>query len=396
MNAPAQTESGLIVIPAGFLPMVLAADENDILGKLRAEIDGFVPDISSEKGRTAIRSVKRKIGTARQDLIRLADGLKEDAAKQVKAVNAEVRILNDRMDDLIARISEPLTEWETAEKARIAECEYEIASIDHAARNLAPDASSDDISALIAMLRAGSNRDWREFKDKAERTRDGAIVSLLAALDRAVSREATARELARLQAEEAERQRLAAVLEQERRDERIAAEAADAARRTAERIAAQDAAMAERKAEATEQRIRDEASAAASKAQREAEEQAAQIERQRVASEQSEQRARESEGRAAVAAAEADRRIEAAKIVAQAEADRRAEEAVKAEQRRHREAAETERAEAERRAADKAHRGKVNRAILDAIILLGVTEDIGKVVIAAVARGEVPHVKINY
>lgn len=45
----------LAVIPATALPTILAADKDDILGKLAAKVAAFKPDISTAKGRDEIR-----------------------------------------------------------------------------------------------------------------------------------------------------------------------------------------------------------------------------------------------------------------------------------------------------------------------------------------------------
>ena len=52
--------------------------------------------------------------------------------------------------------------------------------------------------------------------------------------------------------------------------------------------------------------------------------------------------------------------------------------------------------EAEKRAKNRAHKGAVHREILVALALLNISEEAGKLLIAAIAKGAVPHVTIEY
>ena len=121
--------SALAIPPKSALPTVLAADQNDILGKLQDELAGFVPDATTEHGRKEIGSKARKVGTAKQGLIRLADTLKADAAKTVKSINAEVRVIEDRMDGLRDGILAPLEAFKQRERDRVAGHEAALADI---------------------------------------------------------------------------------------------------------------------------------------------------------------------------------------------------------------------------------------------------------------------------
>ena len=52
--------------------------------------------------------------------------------------------------------------------------------------------------------------------------------------------------------------------------------------------------------------------------------------------------------------------------------------------------------EAEKRAKNRAHQGAIHREILAALALLNISEEAGKLIIAAIAKGAVPHVTIQY
>ena len=62
MNA--QTKSVIVIPQVSSVPMIIAADTVDILGALKAEIDGYEPDASTETGRKEIGSKAREIAAA--------------------------------------------------------------------------------------------------------------------------------------------------------------------------------------------------------------------------------------------------------------------------------------------------------------------------------------------
>lgn len=252
-----ETGTALAVIKTA-LPTILAADTNDILGKLAAELKSFARDGSTEKGRAEIGSKKRKAGSARQDMIRLADALKEDAQKTIKGVNAEVKVINDRFDTLISWIEAPRVAYEEQEKNRIADHEQAIQrlAVDPAMEH----ATSEEMSAAIQWRLEPEARNWQEFHQRAIDAHADAIATLRRWRYAAERREAEAAELANLRAAEAERARLAAIEAQRQREEQIARDATLAAEAEAERKAqkaAADALRAHQEAEARAQAERD-------------------------------------------------------------------------------------------------------------------------------------------
>lgn len=297
-----EQSTALAVIPAGSLPVIIAADENDILGKLKAELDAFKPDVTTAKGRAEIASMARKVAVAKMDLVRLGDSLKEGAQKTIKGVNAEIKVIETKMDELRDRTRAPLTEFENAEKARTQGHEDALAAI----RNMVhfegvPTAA--EIAARIADLQAMPAREWQEFSQK------GAD-ELAAAGERLYGKLAQAQ---RLETEAAERERLR--LEQEKRDQeeaarlraereaKIAAEAAAKAKAEAEAKAAKEAAEAAAKAEEARLAAERAAQVERDRIEREAREAAEAAERQRL---EAERQAKEAQEAAANAAAEAE------------------------------------------------------------------------------------------
>ncbi len=372
----------LAVIRPREISTIIAADQDDILGKLAAKVAAFKPDASTPLGRDEMRSLAYEIAKGKSALIKIGKGLTENWRKSTKAVNEECNLIETRMDELRDRVREPLTAWENAEKNRVAAHEAALASI-AALAEIAADSSADAIAAHLARLQVPSERDWQEFVRRAADTRASTIARLTSMHAAAVKREAEAAELARLRAEEAERQRQEAIRQQAEREARIAAEAAEGARLEAERRATEEAATAERRAAEERERLEQQT--------REAEDRAQKAEANRIAAEQGAERERQEWAERERLAAE------------QAERDWR--DAVEAERRR---AAQEKAAEEEaerKRAADKAHRASVNRAALNAMLAVmseahsGTREEaeaIARSIVQSIARGAIPAITIHY
>lgn len=379
MNSINQIElqgTALAVIAASSVSTIVAADESDILGKLAAKVAAFKPDISTAAGRDEMRSLAYEIARSKSALVKIGKGLTENWRQSTKAVNAECNIIEERMDELRDKVRAPLTAWENAEKDRVAAHESALAAlaVDPAMRH----ATADELSAAIRARRELEARNWQEFHERAIAAQNAAIATLVDWHGEAEVREAEAAELIRLRAEDAERERQEAERLQREREERIAAEAAERARIEAEAKAERARQEDARQAEAERVRVEREAREATDRAEaqrRDAEDRAEKAERARIdAAEMAERN-----------------RIEAE---AKAEMDRIS--AVRAEQKRAADEKAASEAEEARRAANVAHRGQINRDALAALVAAGITEDHAKIVIAAIARGTVPHVSIRY
>jgi colicin import membrane protein len=457
------SQTALAIIPASQLPTILAADgAKDILAALKAELDRFKPDVTTLKGKREIASKAYKVAVAKNDLIRLAGTLKEDAQKVIKGVNAEVRVVEAEMDALRDAVRKPLDDYESMEAAREQGHRDAIVEIE-AFATIPENWLAGHIRTRLEELEQSEllTRDWQEFAAKAQDAIDHTRATLERAYQAAAVREAEAEEAARQAAAAAEERRQAEERERLAREERIAAEAAQRAREAAERAAAEQAAEAERRAqaereaaarrerealEAAERAEREKAEAESRVHQAEAQREAERIERHRSAIRAIEAQdqfsraptsaevqarhdglcepfawdfeefAAEAEAaRSAVmlrlapmyAAAKEreDEAIEAQRVAREAEQRRREEQAVEAERRRRDQEEAKEKAEAERRAANKAHRTKINREALTAIMMAMAdvhtgsgeeAEKIGIAIVTAIATGSVPHVRIEY
>lgn len=247
LDATAEPGTALAIIPAEKLPTLLAADKTDIFGRLLKELEGWEANATTPKGRAEIGSKVQKARVARADFKRLADSLKEDAIKTQRSVNAEFKVLDERMESLIEQINTPRAAYEAAETARVKANQDAIAAMEALAVGL------DTLAPDEIHLRSASIQpfDWSvEFRDRAEKVRAGVVAQLKVAYGEAIQREANAEaERVRL-AREAEAARLGGIEAQRVREEQIVREAAAEATRLAEEKAAQEAEEARQAAQA--------------------------------------------------------------------------------------------------------------------------------------------------
>lgn len=329
------------------------------ISKLEADVRAFATDISTEAGRKAVASLAYKVARSKTVLDEMGKDLVADLKAQTGKIDAERRIIRERLDALRDEVRKPLDDFENAEKDRVAAHEEALAAITQPIQ-LAQMMTIPELKQALEDIGKIAQRDWQEFSARATGTVDEVRSILGAMLAQAEKREAEAAELARLRAEQIAR-------EQADREAKIAAEAAERAKVAAESRAKREAEEVAAKAEAERKRVekeRADALARAEKAEADKKDAAARAEQ------------------AAKAAAEAAER----KRLASIEEERQRVAAISAK----------ESAEKARREADKAHRAKFNNEALTALAVLGVAPEIGKVIVAAIAKGEVPHISINY
>ncbi|MDH2379207.1 cell envelope biogenesis protein TolA [Providencia rettgeri] len=307
----------------------------DIIRKVEQEVNSFIPDVSTAKGRKEIASLAYKVAQSKTYLDGLGKDLVAELKEIPKLIDANRRTVRERFDTLRDKVRQPLTEWEAeqerieAEKKMLAWHEEALemnAAFDKA---LAERIESDHEIALL--MNEKFDRDLEEAKAEAERQR-------------------TARE------EEMKRQ------------------AAEQARLEAERKAQQEI-------EAAAQRER-EAKEAQERAEREKKE----------AIQRAEQAAKEAKEKAERDAKEAQERAEREKQLA-IEAERK--KALEAEQTRLAEE-ERKRKEDAKRQEDKEHRRKYNQETLQALVSNGFDEKLATEFIKLVASNQIPHMTMNY
>lgn len=313
------------------------------LQKIREEIDGFVPDVTTRKGRDAIASIAYKVTRSKTALDNVGKELVAELKEVPKKIDAERKRMRDLLDGWQAEVRQPLTEWEEAEKARVAKHEAGIAQLKNT--------NTEGMTAALIGARIQDidtceiGPDWEEFEAEAHRVKAASLATLREAL---AAREKYESE----QAELAELRRKLAEQEQKDREARIAQEAADKAKREAEQSA-----QAERDAAAQRERDLELQAERAKRAELEAKQRAEQAERDALAK---------------------------ADLAAAAERQRQADEQARIER------------EAKAREADKAHKKTINNEALAAFIAGGMPEECAKQAITLIAQRRIPHISINY
>jgi len=314
-------------------------------------------DISTRKGREALRSYSAEIRSQKAAINRDRLRLTKEWRDMTASVNEAGKLIDERLDKLADEVRQPLTEYEEAEKARVAECRAVIDGFKASAVVTMDDTAASVRERGMAVWSTKIDPDrFGDMTGEAESAKGIAVEALKAALDRLTKEEADREELAKLRAAEEERVRKEA--------EQRAAEEAERQRVEAER-AAEERRVAAEKAEAERlEHMREEAARLA----REEEARAAQAERDRIEREHAEQLAAER------------RRAEEAEAAAQAERDRIAH----------------EQAEQAKRDADQKHRTAVKTAAKTAIMSCGADEDTAKKIVVAILAGEIPNVTLRF
>lgn len=307
----------------------------DIISKIESEVNSFVNDVNTDKGRKEIKSLAYRVAQSKTYLDGLGKDLVAELKEIPKLIDANRKTVRDRLDALRDKVRQPLTEWE-AEQDRIKAEKQMLAWHEEA---LEMNAAFDKVLA--------------------ERIESDHEIALL-------MNEKFDRDLAEAKAE-AERQRIA-------HEEELKKQAAEQARLEAERKAQQEI-------EAAAQRER-EAKEAAERAEREKQE----------AIQRAEQAAKEAKEKAEHDAKEAQERAEREKQLA-IEAERK--KAHEAEQARLAEE-ERKRQEDAKRQEDKEHRRAFNQEALKALVSNGFDEKLATEFIKLVASNQVPYMTMNY
>jgi hypothetical protein len=339
---------------------------------VRDEVASFIPDISTEKGREEIKANGRKIAKIRNRIEDVKKTVTEQWRVKTNEVNAQARDIKAQLEALEELALKPLTDFNNAEKARIQEHEEKISEIEfYAKQNIV---NIETAESFLTSLKPLLERDWQEFKDRAERAYDVSIAYVNEQLARL-------QEIARQQAELAELNRKAEEARQKEREEQIRREAEEKARREAEvkaeaeRQAILKAQQEKHDAEIRKQREEQEKIEAENRAKLKAEQDRLDAERKKA---QEEKEALEKQL--------ADQKVEAER--AKREAD---EKALKEKQ-------EAERVEAERlkREADLEHRKAINNQAVSDLLVHGITKEQAIAIVTAIAKKEIANISIAY
>jgi colicin import membrane protein len=335
------------------------------LAELEANNAKLVFDYESKKGNKEARSHVNTLRLTKGALERTRKAAKEESLRVGRAIDAEAKEINARIEAMITVHQTKIDEIEEREQRRIAVIE---ACIENLRRHGESAKTAENLAAEISVLEVVViGDDYAEFKAAALEAKDARLRELRINHAALVKAEAEAAELARLRAEAAQRA-------QRERDEAIAKAAAERAAAEAAARAEAEAAKARRAIEEAELKAKQEREAA-ERRELELKLQAEQAERRRVEAEQ--KAIRDAEEAAARAEAEKQRAIQAERdrqtALAKAEVEAQA-----------------------KREANKAHRAKINNAALAAFVAGGISEECAKECIKLIATGSIPRIQITY
>ena len=334
------TENQLAVVPPKETALQVFQQANGLdpyLQQIRAEIDGFIPDVSTKKGRDAIASIAHKVARSKTALDNVGKELVAELKEIPKKIDAERKRMRDLLDAWKDEVRAPLNEWEQVEAARVTKHQDCIDWLRDSATVFAEE-SSEDIQLRIDQVEAVDvGASLEEFEAEAHRVKASSLATLRGALAARQKHEAELAAIAKFQAEQAQREA----------EQRAQAERDAAKKREADAKAAAEQRELQLKLEA-EQSAR----------------------RELEAQQRAEQAERDAEAKAQAAAA--------------AERQRQADEQARIE------------AEAKAREQDKAHKASINRAALEAFIAGGMPEACAKQAVTLIAKRQIPGVSIHY
>ena len=348
----------LFTADGGLVPIVAAIED---------KVQEFDLDVTTAKGRAAIRSLAAKVTRSKTYLDAIGKEMVAELKDLPRRIDANRKMMRDSLDALAERTRADLTAYEERTKA----ISNRLNSIDSMPVMYAPSTSAEIAAQIETLANMPLTVDaWEGLLDEALTITARTIAALRQMHTAKLIAERDAAELARLREQAAERERKDAEAQR-------LADAQERGRREAEqRAESERQAALGREAEANRQ---------ATLAQQQAEE----SERRRV----------ESEARAAQAAIDA-------RVKAEEDAERAAIQAVEAEQERQAAAARKEAEEKAAREANKEHSRKINSEALEDIVQAIVSANtsldadqvtaVARAVTVAIIKGEVRHTRIEY
>lgn len=312
-----------------------------LFGRVSENARSVVFDMSVKKDRESLKSFAYSLARIKTTVDNHGKELVSGIKQQAALIDADRKFWRDNMELLQDEIRKPLTDFEQAEKDRIAKHEESILSINFYKTAVIADKDSVWLKGVIRNVEEiAIDSSFEEYEEQAKIAKYETLEFLRTTLVAREKYEAEQAELERLRQAEILRQ-------QQEREAQIAREAAERATREAEEKARFEAERVQREKAEAEQR----------EARLKAEKEAAELR--------------------AVQAAENERKRIEAEQFAQAEAARKAEEA---------------------RLADVEHRRQINREALEAIkgVCPELSEPQVKSLVGAIISGLIPHVSIKY
>jgi colicin import membrane protein len=371
-----------------------------IIGTIKKEVADFKADVSTKEGRAKIVSMAAKVAKCKSPIEKLAKEAKDESQKIIAGIQTEWKRYEGEMDTLRDQIRKPVDDIEEKEASELKARQDRLAEIKNLP-NIIPfyEFSKPSDACRIALEKAKQLIEfdnWGDFEFVAKTAFEEVSDFLNKKIVDCEKSEADAAELAQLKKEKAER-------EQKDRDDQIAKDAAEKERKEGEqrekkiledkRIAEEEAFLSKRKNEMFEIGLTQDIFSDFENPMRFVSKDFLLEPSQLIWSENLKEVKRE-----------IDRVLENRRLKDEKEKKRIADEAVENERKRVEAKKKVDDAVAERLAANKRHRKKINSEAIAAItkILNDPENDrpdfnsVEERLVEAIAKGEVPHIQINY
>ncbi len=182
---------------------------SQIIKSIRDKVEGLVPDLSTNKGRSEIASLANKVARTKTALDKAGKSLADELNAKLKPINLERKLIRDNLDKIKEEVRKPLTDWENREKERVENHKNNLMIFDLNSYDVSENVSSDEILYSKNIIdKTIVDESWQEFQETAEEQKNNAINYLSEALIKAKEREKKKEEYDRLKREEEERKRL--------------------------------------------------------------------------------------------------------------------------------------------------------------------------------------------
>ncbi len=265
-------ETGVVVVKnVNVVEVFTAGGIKQILDRIAAEVECFVPDLSTGASRGEIASLAHKISKAKVVLDNLGKSLTYDWKQKAKLVDVSRKMARDFLDELRDTVRKPLSDWEEAEAARLAaeqlaEEVVEAAEVAYQENELF-DRQREIERKEAELARLEEERKSKDLEAKQEREREEREEQIRKDAEAQAKREAEKRiQDEKDRADRAERERIAAEehakVEKEQAIQKVKEEAEAESKRKEEerlRLEAQEKAEAERVAAEEKRLAEDEA-----------------------------------------------------------------------------------------------------------------------------------------
>ena len=350
----------VVVEQANILALFQEDGCDPIIAGLKKKASEFKGDITTSKGRDEIRSFARKFSSAKVYMDKLGKKLSDDYRAKIAPINAERNKIEVCCNELRDQVRKPLTDWEDAEKKRVADIEERITFIGESID--CEYAGSYDVDIALKRIKAIVIDDsFDEFELAATKAKQNALERLEAKFIVLQNAEKEKAEADRIEKEQQEK-------DQKEREEKIAKEAAEKATKDAEEKAKKEAEEKERKDREEKERLEKETLQA------------------KLDKETAEREKRETEEKS-----ERDKK----EALEKAEADKK--QAIEDERKRQEEAKRKEDEAEEKRQSNKRHRKKINNEAKESLrTVTGCSEEESERIIVVIAKGQISNVSINY